>query len=396
MKNWSLTCRPSMGNHHHCDANMTREPAVSNATAVRRDAGFAGPVLALLTGMMVVLIALIVCGNALVIVAFKMDKSLRKQSNYFLLNLAISDFLVGAFCIPVYMPYILTGKWMLGKGLCKLWLVVDYLLCTASVFNIVLISYDRYLSVTKAVSYRAKQGMTHFAVLKIAVVWILAFLLYGPSILFWEQLTGRSRVPDDECFAEFYYTWYFLLSASVIEFFVPFLSVAFFNISIYINIRRRRLGNRSESKCHNSATLYRDRTHMSTRMCWNSLALKNKSTTDGEKRPESDGLSMRCVQRSRLRQDKKIAKSLAIIVCVFAVCWAPYTLLMIVRAACRGDCVSQHWYEVTFWLLWLNSAINPFLYPLCHSSFRRAFFKILCPRQSTTIPLTDHTASTHR
>lgn len=29
---------------------------------------------------------------------------------------------------------------------------MDYLLCTASVFNIVLISYDRFLSVTKAVS----------------------------------------------------------------------------------------------------------------------------------------------------------------------------------------------------------------------------------------------------
>lgn len=58
----------------------------------------------------------------------------------------------GAFCIPVYIPYSLTGRWMLGKGLCKVWLVMDYLLCSASVFNIVLISYDRFLSVTRAVS----------------------------------------------------------------------------------------------------------------------------------------------------------------------------------------------------------------------------------------------------
>lgn len=59
---------------------------------------------------------------------------------------------VGAFCIPVYIPYILTGRWTLGRKMCKLWLVIDYLLCSASVFNIVLISYDRFLSVTKAVS----------------------------------------------------------------------------------------------------------------------------------------------------------------------------------------------------------------------------------------------------
>lgn len=59
---------------------------------------------------------------------------------------------LGAFCIPVYIPYTLTGRWTLGRGLCKLWLVMDYLLCSASVFNIVLISYDRFLSVTRAVS----------------------------------------------------------------------------------------------------------------------------------------------------------------------------------------------------------------------------------------------------
>lgn len=58
----------------------------------------------------------------------------------------------GVFCIPVYIPYVLTGEWRLGRGLCKLWLVVDYMLCTASVFNIVLISFDRFQSVTKAVS----------------------------------------------------------------------------------------------------------------------------------------------------------------------------------------------------------------------------------------------------
>lgn len=57
----------------------------------------------------------------------------------------------GVFCIPLYIPYALTGTWHLGRGLCKTWLVMDYLLCSASVFNIVLISYDRFLSVTKAV-----------------------------------------------------------------------------------------------------------------------------------------------------------------------------------------------------------------------------------------------------
>uniref|UniRef100_A0A8C4L766 G-protein coupled receptors family 1 profile domain-containing protein n=1 Tax=Equus asinus asinus TaxID=83772 RepID=A0A8C4L766_EQUAS len=37
----------------------------------------------------------IVLGNAVVILAFVVDKNLRHRSNYFFLNLAISDFFVG-------------------------------------------------------------------------------------------------------------------------------------------------------------------------------------------------------------------------------------------------------------------------------------------------------------
>uniref|UniRef100_A0A8C0L9I3 Histamine receptor H3 n=1 Tax=Canis lupus dingo TaxID=286419 RepID=A0A8C0L9I3_CANLU len=145
--------------------------------------GFSAAWTAVLAALMALLIVATVLGNALVMLAFVADSSLRTQNNFFLLNLAISDFLVGAFCIPLYVPYVLTGRWPFSRGLCKLWLVVDYLLCTSSVFNIVLISYDRFLSVTRAVSYRAQQGDTRRAVQKMVLVWVLAFLLYGPAIL---------------------------------------------------------------------------------------------------------------------------------------------------------------------------------------------------------------------
>uniref|UniRef100_A0A673CRY3 Histamine H3 receptor-like n=1 Tax=Sphaeramia orbicularis TaxID=375764 RepID=A0A673CRY3_9TELE len=330
-----------------------------------------------------------ILGNALVILAFKVDKSLRRQCNYYFLNLAISDFLVGAFCIPVYIPYILTGRWTLGRGLCKLWLVMDYLLCSASVFSIVLISYDRFLSVTRAVSWNT---CTHEAIIKMIAVWVLAFVLYGPAIIFWELVVGRSRVPKDECFAEFYYSWYFLLSASMLEFFSPFISVAFFNLSIYLNIRRRRLHSR-DAQLHLQLNEPASAQGEGIPLPHNSgsgmkLAVRGSihSQTSSPSLGKLDPSTSRVAQPSRLSRDKKIAKSLAIIVCVFAICWAPYTLLMIIRAACRGRCIQHHWYEVTFWLLWLNSAINPFLYPLCHSTFRRAFSKILCPKRHTTPP----------
>lgn len=57
----------------------------------------------------------------------------------------------GVISIPLYIPHTLF-EWDFGKEICVFWLTADYLLCTASVYNIVLISYDRYLSVSNAVS----------------------------------------------------------------------------------------------------------------------------------------------------------------------------------------------------------------------------------------------------
>ncbi|NXB37866.1 HRH3 protein, partial [Eulacestoma nigropectus] len=195
-------------------------------------------VLVLLAFLMVLLSLVTILGNILVILAFVMDRNLRHRSNYFFLNLAVSDFAVGAFCMPLYIPYALTGTWHLGRSLCKLWLVMDYLVCTASVFNIVLISYDRFLSVTKAISYRAQQGITSNPAIKMVAIWVLAFLLYCPAILFWEHVAGHSVVAADQCYAEFFNNWHFLLCASALEFFVPLLLVTYFNMHIFHNIQR--------------------------------------------------------------------------------------------------------------------------------------------------------------
>ncbi|XP_038246247.1 histamine H4 receptor [Dermochelys coriacea] len=371
-------------------------------------------VLVLLAVLMVLLALIIVFGNALVIVAFLVNKNLRHRSNYFFLNLAISDFLVGAFCIPLYIPYILTGKWIFGRILCKLWLVVDYLTCTASTFSIVLISYDQFLSVTKAVTYRIQQGTMSKTVAKMVAVWVFAFLLYGPAILIWEPVVGCSNVPDGECYVEFYYNWYFLLCASTFEFFTPCNSVAYFNMHIYWDIQKHKR-NRLQSTVSISKQVSvpptgnnvlmadhcslkeevtspdletEDSLYTTSRTQMQSLETDCSPQSRGYSiTPDSDqSVALRVKTRSKLNRDTNIAKSLAIIVCVFPICWAPYSLLMIIRAACYEKCVYEFLYEITFWLLWFNSSVNPFLYPLCHVRFRKAFIKILCPKRFVVLP----------
>ncbi|XP_068046616.1 histamine H3 receptor-like [Anomalospiza imberbis] len=363
-------------------------------------------VLVLLAFLMVLLCLVTILGNMLVILAFIMDRNLRHRSNYFFLNLAVSDFAVGVFCMPLYIPYALTGTWHLGRTLCKLWLVMDYLVCTASVFNIVLISYDRFLSVTKAVSYRAQQGIMFSSAIKMVAIWLFAFLLYCPAILFWEHVAGHSVVAVDQCYAEFFDNWYFLLCASTLEFFVPLLLVTYFNVHIFHNIQRRqRRGSVQDCEPPRSSSL-------SWRFCGlpmpgasspsseaeDSVSALTRSwrpavVANGPSRTEASSMALKrnfsasfCSRfGSKLQRDKKVAKSLAIIVCVFAICWAPYSLLMIIRGACQGKCIHNSLYEATFWLLWINSSLNPFLYPLCHMRFRMAFLRILCHKKFATL-----------
>uniref|UniRef100_A0A8C8R5B7 Histamine H3 receptor n=1 Tax=Pelusios castaneus TaxID=367368 RepID=A0A8C8R5B7_9SAUR len=348
---------------------------------------FSAGLAVLLAALMGLLALATVLGNALVVLAFAVDRNLHTQGNLFFLSLALADLLVGGFCIPLYIPYVLTGEWRLGKGLCKLWLVVDYLVCTASVFNIVLISFDRFSSVTNAVSYRAQKGMTKNAVFKMIIVWVAAFLLYGPAIISWEYIAQKSILPERQCYAEFFYNWYFLMIASTIEFFTPFISVTYFNLSIYVNIRKRTLMRNEnlasdQDDCQTSFQGgKREHVIFFVKPASSHRDKKRRANSLSPTRPCGSSMA----NRFRLSRDKRVAKSLAIIVCVFGLCWAPYTLLMIIRAACHGQCIHHSLYETSFWLLWLNSAINPVLYPLCHMSFRKAFIKLLCPGKS--IPL---------
>lgn len=94
-----------MGAHileSNSSGNLT--PAVSEAGTV-----LPGYLVVILSVLMVTLVVVVVAGNALVIMAFIVDKTLRIQSNYFFLNLAISDFLVGELPLCVCPVLALSG-----------------------------------------------------------------------------------------------------------------------------------------------------------------------------------------------------------------------------------------------------------------------------------------------
>jgi hypothetical protein len=98
-----------------------------------------------------------IIGNVFVITAFIIDTNLRKYSNYFILNQSVADLLIGVL-IPPYAPFLLYKRnWRLGPFACTVWLVLDYVVGSASVLCIVVISLDRYLLVSRGLNYVAGQ-----------------------------------------------------------------------------------------------------------------------------------------------------------------------------------------------------------------------------------------------
>ncbi|XP_013787558.2 histamine H1 receptor-like [Limulus polyphemus] len=86
-------------------------------------------------------------------------------------------------------------------------------------------------------------------------------------------------------------------------------------------------------------------------------------------------LRMRVTRKSmasNLRQEKKAARQLGVIMGAFVLCWLPYIITFIVTAYC-DDCIDPKIHTATIWLGYLNSTINPFLYALCNDNFKRAF-----------------------
>ncbi|MEE6464172.1 hypothetical protein FKM82_006205 [Ascaphus truei] len=348
-------------------------------------------------------------GNALVILGFVTDKNLRTTSNYFLLNLAISDFFTGTFTLPLFLEnYIINGEWVLGKNVCKIWLSINCTLFQCTIYNIVLISYDRFLAVTKAVRYRDQQNKLKPAFMKMAAVWVIAFLNFSPAIIVWEYVVGYSLIPDGECIPEFYYNGSYLLYSSFFDFFTPMTAIAFLNLSIYYNIRKRikmkpqtistSLNdsspnyNREDIFIVDSANVISNYLPSMAQRDWKCLSNKNERSvmdlllsickTSPNHLKRSNGLTaFDSVQNSALSKDKKMAKSLAILVCTFCICWAPYTFLTIIREAFTGMSISPVVYDITCWLFFFNSSINPFLYPLCHPAFKKTLMRMLCVKK---------------
>ena len=140
------------------------------------------PLFSLLLSLYLPVILSSSCGSLLVITAVCHSANLRTHSNFFLVNLAVSDLLLVLVACPATFAQISSSHWPLPyiPALCKLSTFLPLFFSFASTFSICMISLDRHQLIVHTQLPGHKTGVL---LTSIAAIWLSAFLAASPLLL---------------------------------------------------------------------------------------------------------------------------------------------------------------------------------------------------------------------
>lgn len=185
--------------------------------------------------LLCLLVIVTIFGNLLIIAAVMTFHELQTITNMFVGSLACADLIMGAIVIPVGIPYVLTGKWALGKLVCDTWISVDVLTVTASIETLCVIALDRYFAITKPFTYSTSITRTRAKCI-IACIWITsASIGFIPIQLgWWKKISPEANCCYDnpEC-CEFITNESYVLLSSCISFYIPLIMMMFSYVIVF-------------------------------------------------------------------------------------------------------------------------------------------------------------------
>ncbi|KAH3787045.1 5-hydroxytryptamine receptor 1A-like [Dreissena polymorpha] len=170
-----------------------------------------------------------IIGNFLVIFAVISEKRLRKVGNIFIINLAVSDCLVGLVVSPLAIAYDITNIWVLGETACDIWVSLDMICCTASILNLCAIAYDRCNAIVQPIKYSRKRTFKRAGLIMV-FVWTYSSGVAVPRFLGWRD-PNEYGLPHGKCHisTNIGYTFY----STFLAFFIPLLFMLYFYWKIY-------------------------------------------------------------------------------------------------------------------------------------------------------------------
>ena len=317
-------------------------------------------------------------GNLLVVASVCMFRSLRIVPNYYIASLAVVDFLVSVIIMPfgLYVE-INRGQWKLGSNLCTSWIVLDVMLSTASILHLCVISKDRYRAITKPVQY-AFHRTNKAATTRIFGVFLLSGLVSMPALIVTsadEDTCGLSENPV------------YTVVSSLVSFYVPCIITLVVYYKIYraatAMLRHPTIGvvvPRVQSPNDTPTTsrhnvIIPSNSESSNEQNHDHQSLQQQSSE--EENGTQTSRNERQTSRISVTRERKAARTIGIVVCVFVSCWLPFFILHVTSAFCIGCNIKRELYSVLTWLGWSNSVINPIIYTVFNKEFRTAFKRIL-------------------
>ncbi|MBN3293671.1 HRH1 protein, partial [Polypterus senegalus] len=294
---------------------------------------------------------------------------------------------------------------------------------------------DRYRSVQYPLRYLKYRTRARASAM-ISAAWLLSMTWMIP-ILGWRTFANVELAPERElkCDTDFRFVTWFKVLTAVLNFYVPSLMMLWFYAQIYLAVRKhfKQRENISETgfkmlpwqkhKCKErpapdllekyslEQSLYAraldedllQQTQENKEMTCHQSPQAESASELGE--PEEGGndegilkqgvpclqangknikqswqrfcsSSKQYLQSLHMRKERKAAKQLGFIMAGFMLCWIPYFVTFMVMAFCK-TCVHHDLHMFTIWLGYINSTLNPFIYPLCNENFKRTFKSVL-------------------
>ncbi|XP_018605680.2 opsin 4xa [Scleropages formosus] len=273
-----------------------------------------------------------VAGNALVMYAFYSNKKLRTPPNYFIMNLAVSDFLMAITQSPVFFTNCLFKEWVFGELGCKMYAFCGALFGITSMINLLAISIDRYVVITKplrAIQWTSKRRTC----VVIALVWLYSLAWSLAPLLGWSSYIPEGLMTS--C------TWDYVTSTPANKsytlmlccfvFFVPLGIISYCYLFMFLAIRRTS----------------RDVEQLGTHIRQSTL-----------------------IQQQSIRTEWKLAKIAFVVIIVFVLSWSPYACVTLIAWAGYGSILSPYSKAVPAVIAKASAIYNPFIYAIIHSKYR--------------------------
>ncbi|KAM9518784.1 alpha-1A adrenergic receptor isoform 1-T2 [Salvelinus alpinus] len=319
-----------------------------------------------------------VLGNILVILSVVCHHHLRSVTHYFIANLAAADLLLSSTVLPFSATSEVLGRWVFGRSFCSAWAALDVLCCTASILSLCVISVDRYLAVSYPLHYPA-MATGRRGLVAVAALWGLSAAISVGPLFGWKEPD-----PEDETECRITEEPGYAIFSALGSFYVPLAVILAMYCKVYVVAKRKtrdlREGRKREGGLDTEGEGVTLRIHRG-----NAPAKPEGQEEEGEKcimrRRRTTFALMHLLKFSR---EKRAAKTLGIVVGCFVLCWLPFFLVMPIGSIFPSYRPSDTIFKITFWLGYLNSCINPIIYPCFSQEFQRAFLNVLhgrCLRQ---------------